>query len=124
MGILFTGTSLGGMIFPPVSTFLISHYGWRLALVIYGLFAFAVLAPLLCSRQNRPAIATHLRILTNRICFCGMGIGLKASPAVAAVVAGLIYSPVSAFLLGRFWRANYYPDLRRLWRWPPAIKAA
>jgi len=60
MGILFTGTSLGGMIFPPVSTFLISHYGWRLALVIYGLFAFAVLsATAMALRQESPRRLRH-----------------------------------------------------------------
>src|SRR5215813_5140046 len=32
MGIVATGTSLGGMIFSPISTKLIANYGWRVAM--------------------------------------------------------------------------------------------
>src|SRR5262249_21150149 len=47
MGIINTGTSLGGMIFPPISARLIAGYGWRWTMILYGIFAFVVFAPLM-----------------------------------------------------------------------------
>jgi len=102
MGILFTGTSLGGMIFPPVSTFLISGYGWRVALVIYALFAIAVLAPLVWFFvKNRPADCGALADPHESDLFLRHGNQVKSVAGVAAILGTLIYSPVSQFLLGR-----------------------
>src|SRR5215510_13868000 len=47
MGIINTGTSLGGMIFPPISAMSIAGYGWRWAMIIYAVFAFVVFASLM-----------------------------------------------------------------------------
>jgi len=101
MGILFTGTSLGGMIFPPLSTFLISSYGWRMALVIYAFFSFAVLAPLMwLFIKNRPADCGALADPHQSDLFLRYGNQVKSVAGVAAILGALIYSPVSLFLLG------------------------
>lgn len=47
MGIAATGTSLGGFVLPVLLTGLIGHFGWRQALVMIGLGAFVVGAPLI-----------------------------------------------------------------------------
>jgi MFS family permease len=102
MGILFTGTSLGGMIFPPVSTFLISGYGWRVALVIYALFAFAILAPLIwLFVKNRPADCGALADPHESDLFLRRGNQVQNVASVAAILGALIYSPVLPFLIGR-----------------------
>jgi MFS family permease len=46
MGIAATGTSLGGFVLPVLLTTLIGQFGWRQALVIFGIGAFALVAPL------------------------------------------------------------------------------
>jgi len=102
MGILFTGTSLGGMIFPPLSTFLISGYGWRMALVIYAFFSFAVLAPLIwLFVKNRPADCGVLADPHESDLFLRHGSRVKSVAVAAAIIGALIYSPASQFLLGR-----------------------
>ena len=45
LGILLTGTSLGGVIVPPMATPLIEGFGWRLAMLIVSLLIWLVLAP-------------------------------------------------------------------------------
>lgn len=45
LGILFTGTSIGGIIIPLISTPLILKYGWRTAMVVVSLLVWAVLLP-------------------------------------------------------------------------------
>lgn len=45
LGILFTGTSIGGIIIPLLATPLIIHYGWRTAMVLVSLLVWAVLLP-------------------------------------------------------------------------------
>jgi MFS family permease len=101
MGILFTGTSLGGMVFPPLSTFLISGYGWRTALVIYALFASAVLAPLVwLFAKNRPADCGALADPHESDLFLRHGNRAKSVAGVAAILGALIYSPVAPFLFG------------------------
>jgi MFS family permease len=100
MGILFTGTSVGGMIFPPLSTFLISSYGWRLALVIYAFFLFAVLAPLIwLFIKNCPADCGALADPQESDLFLRHGNRVKSVAGVAAILGALIYSPVAPFLL-------------------------
>jgi MFS family permease len=47
MGIAAVGTSLGGFVFPVLLTFLIELYDWRTALMIIGIGAFAVTAPVI-----------------------------------------------------------------------------
>ncbi|QQS32559.1 MAG: MFS transporter [Acidobacteriota bacterium] len=46
LGILLTGTSLGGAVVPLLAQPLIAEYGWRTALVILSLLVWAVLLPL------------------------------------------------------------------------------
>jgi MFS family permease len=102
MGILFTGTSLGGMTFPPLSTFLISGYGWRTALVIYAFFSFAVLAPLVwLFVKNHPADCGALADPHESDLFLRHGNRVKSVAGVAAIMGALVYSPVSLFLLGK-----------------------
>jgi MFS family permease len=103
MGIVATGTSLGGMIFSPVSTRLIASYGWRWAMLIYAVFALAVFMPLIYFFiKNRPAEIDLQAdpdasdwVLRNRRL-------VNSVLATAAIMGTLIYSPVSQQLASRF----------------------
>lgn len=45
LGILLTGTSVGGVVIPPLATPLIERFGWRVAMTIVSLLIWLVLAP-------------------------------------------------------------------------------
>ena len=45
LGILLTGTSLGGVVIPPIATPLIERFGWRTAMLIVSLIIWLILAP-------------------------------------------------------------------------------
>lgn len=47
LGILLTGTSIGGVIIPPIATPLIGAHGWRNAMIIVSLLIWLILAPLI-----------------------------------------------------------------------------
>lgn len=46
LGVLLTGTSVGGVIIPPVATPLIERFGWRTAMILLSLIIWLILAPL------------------------------------------------------------------------------
>lgn len=55
LGILLTGTSVGGVVIPPLATPLIGLYGWRTAMILVSLIVWLVLAPaLLLLVKDRP----------------------------------------------------------------------
>jgi MFS family permease len=99
MGIVGAATSLGGMIFTPITTRLIASYDWRGAMLIYAAFMFAVFMPLIYFFiKNRPADINAAadpdesdRLLRRRT-------PIKSVAGAAAIVGALIYSPVSALL--------------------------
>ncbi|HEX6124324.1 MAG TPA: MFS transporter [Pyrinomonadaceae bacterium] len=45
LGILLTGTSVGGVLIPPLATPLIERFGWRMAMILVSLLIWVVLAP-------------------------------------------------------------------------------
>jgi MFS family permease len=45
LGILLTGTSIGGVVIPQIATPLITAYGWRMAMVIVSLLVWLLLVP-------------------------------------------------------------------------------
>ena len=45
LGLLLTGTSIGGVLIPPIATPLIERFGWRTAMVVVSLLIWIVLAP-------------------------------------------------------------------------------
>jgi MFS family permease len=45
LGLLLTGTSLGGVLVPPIATPLIERFGWRTAMMLISLLIWLVLAP-------------------------------------------------------------------------------
>lgn len=47
LGILLTGTSIGGVVIPPIATPLIAQYGWRSAMMLVSLLIWLILAPLI-----------------------------------------------------------------------------
>ncbi|MGH9840480.1 MAG: MFS transporter [Blastocatellia bacterium] len=103
MGIVATGTSLGGMIFSPVSTRLIASYGWRTAMIIYAVFAFAVFAPLMYFFiKNRPSEINATADPDESDWFLRNQTLVKSVLATAAILGTLIYSPISSLLAGSF----------------------
>ena len=56
LGILLTGTSLGGVIVPPLATPLIERFGWRAAMILISLLIWLILAPaILLLVRSRPS---------------------------------------------------------------------
>lgn len=56
VGIVLTGTSIGGFIVPPVATFLILRYGWRSSmLMLTSLIWFLLLPAIFFLVKNRPS---------------------------------------------------------------------
>ena len=55
IGMVVVGTSIGGMVFPPLGNWMIGAYGWRAALGIEVAFALAMLALVLGMVRNAPA---------------------------------------------------------------------
>lgn len=56
LGILLTGTSVGGVVIGPVSTPLIERFGWRTAMLLVSLIIWLVLAPAIFFLvRSRPA---------------------------------------------------------------------
>ncbi len=105
MGVVATGTSLGGMIFSPISTWLIASYGWRAAMIIYAVFAFVVFTPLMYFFiKNRPAEVNASADPDESDWFQRRQTLVKSVLATAAILGTLIYSPVSSLLVGRFGR--------------------
>ena len=45
LGLLLTGTSIGGVLIPPIATPLIERFGWRTAMVLVSLLIWILLAP-------------------------------------------------------------------------------
>jgi MFS family permease len=55
LGILLTGTSIGGVLIPPIATPLIERFGWRAAMVLVSLLVWLLLAPaILFLVKDRP----------------------------------------------------------------------
>jgi len=56
LGIVLTGTSIGGFIVPPVATSLILKYGWRTSMLVLSLAVWVVLLPaVIFLIKNRPS---------------------------------------------------------------------
>jgi len=56
LGILLTGTSVGGVLIPPLATPLIERFGWRSAMLVVSLIIWVILAPaILLFVKNRPS---------------------------------------------------------------------
>jgi MFS family permease len=103
MGIVGTATSLGGMIFSPISTRLIAGYGWRNTMMIYAAFMFAVFMPLIYFFiKNRPAEIGASADPGESDWFLRRRKLIKSIAATAAIVGALIYSPMAPLLTSSF----------------------
>lgn len=107
MGIVGTATSLGGMIFAPISTKLIAGYGWRTAMLAYAAFMFVVFAPLIYFFiKNRPEDIGASADPDESDWFLRRGTLIKSIAASAAIVSALIYSPASSFVINRLGKTS------------------
>jgi MFS family permease len=103
MGIVAMGTSLGGMIFSPISTWLIAGYGWRNAMLIYAAFSFVILMPLIYMFiKNRPAEICVSADPDESDWFLRRLTPIKIIAVTAAIIGVLVYSPISSLLTGMF----------------------
>jgi len=103
MGIVGTATSLGGMIFSPISTRLIAGYGWRNAMIVYAAFMFVVFAPLMYFFiKNRPAEINTSADPDESDWFLRRRALIKGIAVTTAIVGTSVYSPISPLLTGRF----------------------
>jgi MFS family permease len=103
MGIVATGTSLGGMIFSPISTWLIGQYGWRVAMIVYAVFAFSVFTPLMYFFiKNRPGDVGASADPDESDWFLRRQTLVKSVVTTAAILGVMIYSPISSFLSNKF----------------------
>ena len=54
LGIVGSGISIGTMVVPPVSAYLIAGYGWRMSYAVLGLVGFFVITPLALLQKGAP----------------------------------------------------------------------
>ncbi|HKX28756.1 MAG TPA: MFS transporter [Blastocatellia bacterium] len=102
MGIVATGTSLGGMIFSPISTRLIASYGWRTTMLIYAVFALAVYVPLMhFFVKNHPSEIGAAADPDQSDWFGRRRLLVKSVVTMAAILGTLVYSPISSLLVDR-----------------------
>jgi MFS family permease len=56
MGLTMAGLGLGGLVYPPLCAFVIEHFGWRTAYLVFaGVCYLLVLPPLLLFVKDRPS---------------------------------------------------------------------
>lgn len=61
LGIATMGVSASGVAMPPITTWLIAHYGWRQTFIVYGILAATIVVPLVwLTVVNRPEDANLL----------------------------------------------------------------
>jgi len=98
LGILLTGTSVGGVVIPPLATPLITNYGWRNAMILVSLIVWLVLAPaILFLVKDRPEeIVTPVDGISNK-----PATGIPFNQAIRAplfwifaIAAALIFYPI------------------------------
>ena len=82
LGILLTGTSVGGVLIPPIATPLIDRFGWRMAMVLVSMLIWLVLAP---------AIAILVRSRPSDMALLPDGDGMSAASETAST-SGLTFS--------------------------------
>jgi len=105
MGIVASGTSLGGMSFSPISTKLIAIFDWRRAMMIYAAFAFVIFMPLIYFFiKNRPAEINAEADPDGSDWFLRHRTLIKSVAATVAILGTLIYSPISSLLADSFGR--------------------
>ncbi|MBO0723770.1 MAG: MFS transporter, partial [Blastocatellia bacterium] len=107
MGIVGMATSLGGMIFSPISTRLIAAYGWRIAMMSYAAFMLVVFTSLVyLFVKNRPSEIGAVADPDESDWFLRRRTLIKSLALTAALIGALVYSPVSSFLTGRFGKST------------------
>ena len=104
LGILLTGTSVGGVLIPPIATPLIGWFGWRMAMILVSLLIWLVLAPAIALLvRSRPSELGLLRDGDDdeRADAAGTATGLAFSQAlrtpifwIFAMSAALIFYPI------------------------------
>lgn len=57
VGIVTSGQSLAGFLWPPIFRYAIGHVGWRDTYLLYGLFALVTMIPLALVLRRRPPVA-------------------------------------------------------------------
>jgi ACS family hexuronate transporter-like MFS transporter len=106
-GLLFTGSSIGGMLVPPLATWLFTLYGWRVAFLGTALIGL-IWVPLWILVTNRPAVRKRLDERT-RVAAGGqrptLGAMLRQPAMIRALIAVLAAAP--AIGLVHAWGSKY-----------------
>jgi ACS family hexuronate transporter-like MFS transporter len=106
-GLLFTGSSIGGMLVPPLATWLWSLYGWRVAFLGTALIGL-VWVPLWIAVTSRPAVRERLDNRTRAAVAARrtpLGALLRQPAMIRALVAILAVAPVIGLVNG--WGSKY-----------------
>lgn len=91
IGIALVGTSLGGMLLPPLGRYLIASYGWRQALLLEALLPVALIAVVVLVVRDSPA----------EVGLEPLGVAERAAGAPPAAPSGMEYG--AALRTGTFW---------------------
>ncbi|MBO0799651.1 MAG: MFS transporter, partial [Blastocatellia bacterium] len=115
MGIVGLATSLGGMIFSPISTRLIAAYGWRIAMMSYAVFMLVVFTSLVyLFVKNRPSDIGAIADPDESDWFLQRRTLIKSIALTAALIGALVYSPVSSTLTVRIGKSTTFLILTAL----------
>ena len=96
LGILLTGTSVGGVVIPPIATPLIGYYGWRTAMVFVSSIVWFVLAPAILFLVKDPPIE---KVATDDVSKDSVGVTFTKAIRtplfwILALGAALIFYPI------------------------------
>ena len=83
LGLLLTGTSIGGVLIPPIATPLIERFGWRTAMILVSLLIWILLAP---------AIALLVRSRPSEMALLPDGDIAEAPAGLPVAKSGLTFS--------------------------------
>lgn len=111
-GVLFTGSSIGGLIAPPLASLLFAHFGWRTAFLVSALVGL-IWIPLWIALTFRREVRAQLDLAAERTASTLSFGALLATPVMKrAVLATVCFAPIVGFVL--LWSAKILAEVHRV----------
>jgi MFS transporter, ACS family, hexuronate transporter len=96
-GVLFSGSSIGGMIVPPVATAIFALWGWRAAFLVTALVGL-IWVPLWIALTSHPAVKERIDATVSKTTTSMFGM-LKHQAVQRALISILVAAPPIGFML-------------------------
>ncbi len=103
-GVLFSGSSIGGMLVPPLASLIFAAWGWRVAFLITAVVGLLWI-PLWLVLTSHPAVRERIGVTKERVKGPGFAAMLREPVIWRALIGILATAPVIGFSLA--WGAKY-----------------